>query len=216
MSGARSLPLGTRSFDSVTQPEFLHCKSTRCALGFSHGFPAVVSNCWRTRAGVTSLGWQVKRRLLPSHFSRRETEALKDVVTYPGSRREAVAQRRAPRSLCCRLCSWQSVPCCVQGRGRVVTWLAAPAPQQVSGCNFPLSVTAVAAGAGVPRRKGAAEAACGEPFLAELGAQLVTRLLSPQHLSSSRTALALDAPLGQEDIIPFLQKGRAATAAQKD
>lgn len=118
--------------------------------------------------------------------------------------------------LSCRLCSWLSNPCCVQGRGRAVTWLATPAPQQVSGCSFPLSMTAVAAGAGVPRRKSTAEAAFGEPFLAELGAQLVTRLLSMQHLSSSRTALALDAPLGQEDTIPFLQEGRAATTAQKD
>lgn len=49
----------------------------------------------------------------------------------------------------------------------------------------------VAAGAGDPQRKGTAEAAFGEQFLAELCARLVTRLLLLQRLSSSKTALAI-------------------------
>lgn len=86
----------------------------------------------------------------------------------------------------------------------------------ISGCNFHLSMHTVAAGAegSALQRKGTAEAAFGEQLLAELCAQLVTRLLSLQRLSGSKTALAI-IPLGQEDVIPFLQKGRAANTAQK-
>lgn len=166
--------------------------------------------------------------MLPFHFSRGETEALKDEVTYLKSRRGMVAKHRAPGRL--HLCSWRGgadgfAPCrlpravfrtegqssdpgllfLVSGKTCRYLWMQfSPVHEHCScwgrGLRFPKERHCRSGVWGaVPRR-----ARCSACYKA-----LTTAASEPLEDGVS------DIPLGQEDIIPFLQKGRAANTVQK-